>query len=224
MNLSKVFQEYLTSPNLSNRNPQFFRLQPHLFLTQRLNPMRSIRKQYIKDLYNHFNYYPTWLPGVPLQLGDIGILHKNEFTRVSSLENEGIQFEIREDLTKMDLNFDSEGSVTITAKLAGTANIEGSVLAEAEAGISIDFQKQHATLLKLKGTVSPQISDTIVLGNEIVHRYKNGSWKKEWVVITSIVEADSSTILVSNARNAKLELKASAETKKLDIANASADL
>lgn len=187
--------------------------------------MKAARKQYIQDLYRHFNYYPTWLPGVPLKLGDIGIIRKNEFTKISSLKNEGISFEVIEDDSKMDLDFVSEGGVSVTTKIAGGAKLPNSSLAEIDTGFSIEFKGENATLFKLAGTISPHISDTIKLGKEIVKRYKNGDWNKDWVIITEVVQADSSTILVSNSNDSKIELKANAEigTANLEITDASAE-
>lgn len=186
--------------------------------------MRAIRKQYVKDLYRHFNYYPTWLPGVPLKLGDIGVINKNEFTKISSLENEGIPFEVVPDSTRMDLDFVSEGGVSITTKLAGSAKLPNSYLMELDAGFSIDFKGKNVTLFKLKGTLSPQISDKIVLGKEVIKRYKKGDWNKDWVIITELVQADSSTIIVSNSAESKIELKANVDAGigNVEITDASA--
>lgn len=186
--------------------------------------MRAIRKQYVRDLYQHFNYYPTWFPGVPLKLGDIGVINKNEFTKISSLENEGIPFKINPDTSKMDLDFVSEGGVSITTKLSGSAKLPNSNLMEVDAGFSIDFKGKNATLFKLKGTLSPQISDKIALGEEVVKRYKKGDWNKDWVIVTELVQAESSTIIVSNSKDSKIELKANADlgTDKVEITDASA--
>lgn len=187
--------------------------------------MKSIRQHYIQELYNHFKYYPTWLPGAPLKLGDIGIIRKNEFTKVSSLEKQGIVFEINEDMTKMDLDFVSEGGVTVTTKIAGGSKLPNSSLAEVDTGFSIDFKKENATLFKLAGTLSPHFSDTIELGKEIVKLYKNGDWNKDWVIITEVVMADSATILISNSKDSKIELKVNAkvEAENLEMTNASAN-
>ncbi|MFK7784204.1 MAG: hypothetical protein AB8B56_03760 [Crocinitomicaceae bacterium] len=184
-----------------------------------------MREQYIKDLYKHFNYYPTWLPGVPLELGDIGIIKNDEFTRISSLKNEEIAFEVVEDTTKTPLEFASTGGVTVTTKLAGSAKLPGSNLEEIDAGFSVEFKKERATLFKLKGTVSPSISDTISLGKEILARYKKGEWEKDWVIITEVVKAESSTIIVSSSNDSKLELKSKAKvgTDALKLTDASAN-
>lgn len=166
------------------------------------------------------------MPGAPLELGDIGILKNNEFTKVSGLKNEGIEFEIEDDITKSDLEHATNGAVSITTKLSGSIPAAGSVLADVDAGFTVEFSQQNAILFKANGTVIPRIDDQIKLGREIISRYQQGKWDKDWVVITELVKADSSTIIISSSANGKVELKAKANitAAKLDIADADLNL
>jgi hypothetical protein len=186
--------------------------------------MKTVKK-YTNELYRQFHYFATWLPGTPLELGTIGVLKNNEFTKVSNLKNENIDFEIDEDTTKSDLEHSSKGAVSIITKLAGTAPIAGSVLSDADAGFTVEFSQENAILFKANGTLSPSIRDQIKLGKEIIERFKQGKWNKDWVVITELVKADSATIIISSSSNGKIELKAKADISAtgLDIADASAN-
>lgn len=187
--------------------------------------MKTVKK-YTNELYKQFHYFATWLPGVPLELGAIGIFKNNEFTAVSSLKNEGIEFDIEDDITKSDLEHATNGAVTITTKLSGTLPAAGSVLADVDAGFTVEFSQQNAILFKANGTVIPRINDQIKLGKEIISRYQQDKWEKDWVVITELVKADSSTIIISSSNKGKVELKANANIKaaKLDIADAGLEL
>ena len=188
--------------------------------------MNTAVKQYTKELYKQFNYLATWLPGTPLNLGDIGVLNKNEFVAISNLKELGIAFEVEEDTTKSDLKYLSNQAVSITTKLAGTAPVLNSVLSEADAGFSVEFSRENAVLFKANGTLSPRIKNQIKLGEEIIERFKKGEWDKNWVVITELIKADSSTIIISSSSNGKIELRAKANISagNLDIANASLNL
>lgn len=180
----------------------------------------SIERIYTDELAKNFGYYATWMPGVPIRLGQIGTLDKNVFTPVSSLDNFKIRFGIMRDRTKNDFKYSSEGAVTITQKLKGEA-AKGTKLGEADAGIIIEFNKSNAIYFRAVGSSNHYIADKINLGRTILELYKKGEWKKEWVIITQIVDADSATILISKEKGAKLEVKAKADLKpaELDITN-----
>ncbi len=172
--------------------------------------MASAQKQYTNEMKRKFGYYATWNPGVPLKLGDVGTFRRNVFTRISDLESFAIQFEIRPDITKTPLEYMSKGSVALTTKLSGNIAPQGSVLANADAGVIVDFSSENATLFKANNTTSPSIRDTVKLGEEIINLYREGKWNKDWVVVTELIEAESATIIISNSAGGKLELKVNA--------------
>jgi len=179
-------------------------------------------KNYSNELYQQFRYLATWLPGTPLALGDIGVLKNNEFTKISNLSNEGIKFDELKDETKSDIDYSSKGAVSITTKASGVLAPQSSVLGEVDAGITVEFSKENAILFKANETLSPSIKDQITLGKEILKRFKDGKWDKDWAVITELVVAKSGTILISSSSSGKIELKAKGkvEAAKLDIADA----
>lgn len=187
--------------------------------------MTSAQKQYTDEMKKKFGYYATWNPGIPLKLGDIGIIKGNVFTKISDLESCGMSFEIREDKTPISLEHNSQGSITFTTKLSGTAAPQGSILASADAGVIVEFSKENSTLFKAKNTTTPSIKDTTKLGDKIIKLYNEGKWNKSWVVITELVEAENATIIISNTSNGKIELKANAniDAPKFDIADAKFD-
>lgn len=185
--------------------------------------MSSAQKQYTNEMKKKFGYYATWNPGLPLKLGDIGILKKNIFTRIAGLNDFNIDFDIRQDDTKSPLEHSTQGSVTITTKLSGTIAPQGSVLTDLDAGIIVEFSKENSTLFKAINTTTPSIQNAISLGDKIIGLFKEGKWDKDWVVITELVEAESATIIISNKSNSKIELKANANigAANFDIADAS---
>jgi hypothetical protein len=188
--------------------------------------MKGPQEQYTDEMKRKFGYMATWLPGIPLVLGDIGVVRDNAFTRIASLDDFNINFEIREDETPEDLEYSSKGSVSVTTKLSGAITPPGSSLGNLDAGFVVDFTGANSILFKANKTRTNLIKNTIKLGEEVLSLYREGRWNKKWVVITELVEAESATILISNTKNAKIELKANANIQltKLDIADASLDL
>lgn len=182
-------------------------------------------KKYTRELYRQFKYLAAWLPGTPFALGDIGILKGREFTKIGNLKDEKfkIDFDIEKDTTPADINHSSKGAVTISIKAAGSASPSGSTLTQADAGVTVEFSKENAILFKAKGTLNNTIKNQIKLGDQILELYKEGKWDKDYVVITELVEAKSSTIMISSEKTGKIELKANGQAgnNAIDIADAS---
>jgi hypothetical protein len=186
--------------------------------------MKSAQKQYTDEVRKRFGgYYATWTPDVPLKLGDVGILENNIFKRMDNLNNLGLTFEIIEDQTKASLEYSSKNSVKLTNKIAGDAVPQGSMLKISDTGIIVEFSREKAVLFKLNNVTSSYIDKLSALGDDILDRYNNNQWKKEWVVITELKKAESATIIISNSKDSKIELKANANIgiTDLDIANTS---
>ena len=178
-------------------------------------------EKYTRELKQQFGYLATWLPSTPLELGDIGVLKKNSFTKISNLSDFDIEFEVEPDFSKSNIEHSSSGSVSIVAKLSGTVAPSGSSLVQADAGFIVDFSKENAVFFKALGTTSPSIKNQIAVGSKIVEFFKAGKWDKSWVVVTEIVNAESATILISNSSNGKIELKVSGDVQaaQIDIAD-----
>lgn len=183
--------------------------------------MKGPQEQYTNEIREHFGYYAAWNPGVPLSLGDIGTFKDNVFTGISDLSSFGINFDIKEDSTVTDLEYNSKGSVTISTKLSGVAAPSGSVLTSIDAGIIVEFGKENSTLFKAKATTTPRIKDIVKLGKQILKLYKAGKWNKDWTIITELVKAESATIIISDSTDGKIELKANAniDVPNIDIAD-----
>ncbi|HEY6802408.1 MAG TPA: hypothetical protein VI306_02410 [Pyrinomonadaceae bacterium] len=166
-------------------------------------------EQYTKEMFERFGYMATWTPGVQLELGDVGVVKDRLFTRITSLKNLGIDFNIREDVTEEEQKFASSSNVSILFKAAGTAPAVGSVLTQAQAGFSIEFKKSKATVYEAVGCVAPMIDDQVAVGKRILELNQHGDWNKDWAVVTELVKAKSATVLISNSSSAKIELSAS---------------
>jgi hypothetical protein len=180
-------------------------------------------KQYLKEINKKFQYRATWEPGKTLRIGDIGILEKGIFSLRSTLEQEQIALQIRVDESEGSLKYTSEGSVEIKAKLAGEMSMPQSQLAKGDAGFVVQFKKQNAVVFTINGTKTYQIENTGQIEREVLQRFAENKWPKDWLIITELVEAKEATILISNAKDSQIELKANADispSSELNIADA----
>lgn len=187
--------------------------------------MKGPQEQYTDEMKKKFGYLATWLPGTPFILGDIGILNDNVFTHVAFLNDFNIQFDPRIDENGDDVEYSSQGSVSIATKMSGTIAPQGSTLGDIDAGFIVEFGNENSVFFKANDIKTNLIENTAKLGEQILSLYREGRWNKNWVIITELVSAKTATILISNSTNAKIELRANAniDAKKLDIADAKFD-
>ena len=113
--------------------------------------MSSPHKIYAREVYENLKYRPTWLPGIRLQPGAIGILDEGVFRQYSTLNNLGIHSEFEQSKTKNTIKYASKGAVSYSFKAAGESNQKFSALAKASAGILIEFSREGAVVLQLGG-------------------------------------------------------------------------
>ncbi len=184
-------------------------------------------KQYLKEMNGKFLYRATWEPNKPLRIGDIGILEKGVFSHRSTLESENIPMEVRVDENEGSLKYNSEGSVDIKTKLAGKAKMPQSQLGELDAGFSIHFSREKSIVFQLNGAKTHIITNVGAIETEVLSRFMQNKWRKNWVIITELIEGKEGTIIISNSKESSIELKAKANVNpsaNIDIADASLDL
>lgn len=186
----------------------------------------NIHQFYLKHIATQTGYRATWEPNRPLYIGAVGKLEDGVFTIFSSLEKEGIVAEIMKDESAGVWDYTSSDSVNIGIKLAGQIPAAGSALTEADAGFTLDFKSQDAVVFQADKTLTHQIVNMGAIEREIIQKYRNDAWPKDWVVVTQLIEAESATIIISNSSNNQIDLKASANvgTANLKLTDASLGL
>lgn len=186
--------------------------------------MPNIHKSYSNELFQQFGYFTTWLPNLKLELGDVGYLKNNQFTKVTTLSDLNIPFSEDEVQNSITIDYASSGGVSVQFKGEGELPIPNSTLLQTDAGCIIQFSKENALLFKSDKTKTSTIRDNWQLGQKIIEHYKAKKWQRDWVVITELIQTGSTSILMSNSANAKIELKGNIESTNQNIPILSAEL
>jgi len=176
-------------------------------------------------MYRAYDYRPTWLPNAHLELGDVVVIRRHRVRNVSDLESLGVKFKIDKDPTPGDLELISSHKVNVVFKPKGSI-IESSSLLETEAGFVVAFEGNRGFTFRANGVRENSIKDTLGLRDPIIELYKQGRWDKNFNVITSLVEAESVTVIIAMERGAGIELKAhgTVNLKTINLADLEADL
>lgn len=189
--------------------------------------MASPMKFYLNQMKNKFGYRATWEPKLPIEVGAVGKLHQGVFVRYTSLAAQGITAEIVSSPSSGDLDYSSQGGVTVTKKLSGeVAPPEAAQLGQADAGIVVSFGVANGVVFEAKNTTNQSISNLMEVKKSVIDKIRRGEWEKDTVIVTEVIEAESATIIISQEKNGKIELKAKGDVKagELQLANANLEL
>lgn len=185
--------------------------------------MTAVNSRYAKELRQRFGYTATWLPNVPVRLGDIGTLYGHTYERIRTLADFGISFDSRPPISMTtSLEYASTGDVYITIKQKGELSIANSALAKADAGIIIEFGRAGAVVFQAGGCAVSSIEDQLSLADKLLAMYADGQWNRDYVVVTDVVHAEWTSVLVSKANAANIEFRLDADLMHASLADASA--
>lgn len=170
--------------------------------------MSSLADEYCDQLKRNFKtLYATFPPNEPVMLGDYGVMNGNVFVPIGKVSDLGIPIgNVRRIPERAsDVDFTSEGSVDVELHAAGSATPGGVAV---NAGIDISFSKKFSIFFFAAKCVPAFIEDQVTLGNAVLRLLQEGKWQKKFVVITSLLEAGSTTIVVSASDQSSIALEA----------------
>lgn len=160
-------------------------------------------KRYVEELKEEFGYLATWVPNSNTFLGDVGVVNNYKFEKETTLKSLGIEFSVRSPGASADYEYVSKGDVEIVMKAKGELPPEASRLSTAQAGVSMRFASTDAVVFQALRCKESSIEDRAKVGREI--RSCKG-WQSDYVVITDLIESESTTIVISNGSKGTLEL------------------
>ncbi|RYF94890.1 MAG: hypothetical protein EOO02_23440 [Chitinophagaceae bacterium] len=172
--------------------------------------MPNPHRFYLKHMHDKTGYRATWDPVSSLQIGQIGKLENDgSFTVYSSLQNKGIPIATDQGPAKGGMDYTSEKGVKVSFKAAGKAPLAGSQLAEAEAGFNVEFSSDQGVVFKTAGHKNTRLTNVGDIEKAVLDLLDKDEWDKDWLIITEIVQADSSTVIISTSNEGSMDLKAS---------------
>ena len=166
--------------------------------------MASPVRMYQEEMHSHLGFYPTWLPGDRIEIGDVGVLEGGRFRQLASLRELGIEYQASTGSAAQNVQYTSTQGTTIEVKAGAIAS------SVAQGEIKVEFARTgafifHATDLRLR-----QLETRLVVGKDIVAAYERGKWQKEWLLVEAHHVAACATVIVSEDSAASLVLSASA--------------
>ena len=165
--------------------------------------MASPVKIYQSEMHHNLGFYATWLPGDPIEIGDVGVLLDGRFRRLTSLTDLGISYDLSTAGTPQTVQYTSAKGTKVgaatSASVAGIAGVE----------INIEFSADGAFVFHATGLQASRLQELPAVGENVLAAYEKGHWRKEWLLIEAVHIADCATIIISQDSSASLVLTGS---------------
>lgn len=166
--------------------------------------MASPVKTYQSEMHSNLGFFATWLPGDPIELGDIGVLENGRFRRMSTLKELGVSVEVGSGNSSQDLQYTSTKGFTLNT--SGGARAKG----VATAKLVLQFSAEGAFVFHATGLQPSRIQNRAAVAKEMLRLYRSKKWNKEWCLVESIHSAARATVIISQDSSAELVLAADA--------------
>ena len=167
-----------------------------------VSPVRT----YQDEMHQNLGFFATWLPGDPIEVGDVGTLVDGRFRRASSLKELRVACVESDPGAAQSIEYTSTKGTKIGAAIG--ANAGGFMNAQ----IEINFSAEGAFVFHATGLRARRLQNLSEVSDAILVHYREGTWRKEWMLVEACHEATHATIIVSQDDLAAIVLSAKADS------------
>jgi hypothetical protein len=165
---------------------------------------------YTKEIRKSLGYCATWLPNATLRLGDVGVLTDHIYRRVGAAKDFDLRFTAREGPGRSVVDHMSTDSVQLSIVAAAQGPFAQTAPTKARGSLEISFARADAVMFQAGPTTIHEMEDVNAVGIQILDLYRRGEWQDDYVLITELVEAARTTVLIASGKEAKVVLTADA--------------
>jgi len=185
--------------------------------------MKKVYDIYTEVIRDHFKvFYANWPIGEPVKLGDYGIMSGRIFICEGNIEDDyNIKFKHRTDTTKDRYYFKSNHSAKVEFFPKGSFYIQPN-MPNIKASMKIEFGRGVSVFFNASGIKNHSIADFAKVEENIFSKFKQDKWSEKKVVVNRLVQADSTTIIISGKSGASICLDAESKAiTNINLADAS---
>jgi hypothetical protein len=173
----------------------------------------GLADRYCENIHNNIEpYYATWLPSLPIKLGDYGRMDGKIFIRQGNIKTDfGVEFSGETDTDAGDYEYKSQGANVIRLD----AGAGGAV----KAGLKFTFSSKYEVFFLAANCLADLMNNQISVIEQLQSVF--GSKKmKGYRIVTQTIKAGTSTVAVSSNKQSELVIEASSdEIKEIDLKN-----
>jgi hypothetical protein len=167
--------------------------------------MASPVRLYQTEIHTNLGFFPTWLPGDKIEIGDIGVLSGGQFRKMASLIELGIPFEVNKGTARQYVQYTSSQGTKLTTTASGaTAGL-------ATSEIAIEFSKEGAFVFHASRLQALEMANRVAVSDALLKVHMNGKWNTDWLLVDTVHSSECATIIIAQESSAMLILGISAE-------------
>ncbi len=175
--------------------------------------MASLSESYMREIASQWGYLVTWLPSRTVRLGQTGRFDGIQVHIDGDIGQDGFSFSEDSDDNESELEYNSAGAVSFGWS-AGAGLVTGE-----RAEFEVSFSREKAIVLHLHGAVEHRVGKLKELKRAILKIDARSGWEKHRAVVVSVVNAASSTVLISSGQDASVRCEARAGEALGNLAN-----
>src|ERR1700722_18021408 len=164
--------------------------------------------QYTSEIYGGLHYLATWPPSGKVGVGDVAIMQDRTLERHLSIGDLEVATKVISGSEVHERGWASSGALTVAA----TGGASGPVNPVVNAGgdFEVNFKSKHAILMRAERSREDSLDRLDRVRQEILRLHEEGTWQRDWVLVTHVIHAHSLMVLISNEKEAKAHLAVSA--------------
>ncbi|MDX3611292.1 hypothetical protein [Streptomyces europaeiscabiei] len=167
------------------------------------------------------NRLPVWLPGTPMELGDVGRFTTSGWTKFTTLADLNVQFTAAPEGTEGDFEYASSDGVRRDRALSPVKADAG--VASARGDVTYRFEREGAFVMRATAATVHRMDRLLDVEEAVLELYRRKKWRRDWVLVTEVVVSGPSLVLVSAGGQAEVTVRVKGSTTALPgVASASA--
>ena len=161
--------------------------------------MNSLVSSLWHEVSSRFQRLPVWLPGTPMDLGDVGVFEESGWVKHTTLDALGIAFSADTDGQPVSYDYSSQDGAEVNMRLSVAGVPALAAVVAGNMGMHIRFARPGAFVLKARSVTVRRIAELAAVDRQILDRYREKRWESGWVLVSEVARGGPSITIVSGS-------------------------
>jgi hypothetical protein len=164
------------------------------------------------EFQERFSRAPVWLPGTPMEVGEIGVVDRRGYLRVAHLRDYGIGFQSEPSPVRSEYSVTSSTATMQDVGGSASAADPTAAVASGQVAMRVAFSGAGGFVVRCKSVTGTRITDVVAVERQILDKHETEPfWKREWIYVQEVVTAEPCILIVSARSGAQATISAAAD-------------
>lgn len=176
-------------------------------------------ENYVDTVRRETGMFAVYPPNQSLRLGDFGKVSDGRFVRYGNIKGLAKPIQTQEVVGQVQMNREFK-SRRVRKTVIGAGGSGAASGVSARARLELDFGSESSVYFAVSGCTHKQLGNLGGIANEIVALSKSSKWNDDYRVVTALVEASNTTVVLGREESSKVVLEADAGVPSINMADA----